>query len=155
MSSNKQRREELKAERELKRQKLASEKKQRKFNRLEKEGAVCDPTQLTTDGSYDRPDYVGRGYYIDIPFTCKDCGKEEIWTAPQQKWWYEVAKGGVWTTARRCRDCRRIARQKKAEAQRVAKENTARNRLRKHKSAPHKYRSPTPQGGTGKPPESH
>lgn len=144
MSSNKQRREELKAERLQKRQIQANEKKKRKFDQLEKEGAVCDPIQLAPDSSYSRPDYVDRGYYVDIPFTCKDCGKEEVWTAPQQKWWYEVAKGGVWTTSQRCRDCRRIARKKKAEAQRMAIENAARNLLRKHKSAPHRYPPPEP-----------
>lgn len=31
-------------------------------------------------------------YYVDKPFQCIDCGKEEVWTAEQQKWFYEVAK---------------------------------------------------------------
>jgi len=45
-------------------------------------------------------------YYINIPFVCRDCGTEEIWTAEQQKWWYEVAKGHIDSTAVRCRPCR-------------------------------------------------
>lgn len=49
-------------------------------------------------------------YYVDRPFTCRDCGREEIWTAAQQKWWYEVAKGSLYSTAVRCRDCRRARR---------------------------------------------
>lgn len=50
---------------------------------------------LRPDNSYSLPDYVTRGYYLDRPFTCKDCGKPEVWSATQQKWWYETAKGGV------------------------------------------------------------
>lgn len=74
---------------------------------------------LRPDNSYSLPDYVERGYYLDKPFTCKDCGKQEVWTATQQKWWYETAKGGVWTTATRCRACRRRERGRRDEARRV------------------------------------
>ena len=45
-------------------------------------------------------------YYLDIAFTCKDCGVEEIWKAESQKWWYEEAKGHTDSTAVRCRPCR-------------------------------------------------
>src|SRR5688572_29028998 len=31
-------------------------------------------------------------FYIDKPFRCRDCGKEEIWKAADQKWFYEEAK---------------------------------------------------------------
>lgn len=46
-------------------------------------------------------------YYIDKPFNCIDCGKSEVWTAHQQKWYYEVAKGSLYATAIRCRNCRK------------------------------------------------
>ncbi|MEH6578649.1 MAG: zinc-ribbon domain-containing protein [Amphritea sp.] len=45
-------------------------------------------------------------FYIDKIFTCRDCGSDELWTAKQQKWWYEVAKGHIDSTAVRCRKCR-------------------------------------------------
>lgn len=45
-------------------------------------------------------------FYEDKRFKCKRCGKEEIWTAKQQKWWYEEAKGDLETTAVLCRSCR-------------------------------------------------
>lgn len=28
-------------------------------------------------------------YYYDIEYECKDCDKKEIWSAQQQKHWYE------------------------------------------------------------------
>jgi len=89
-------------------------------------GEVVNTTALAPDGSYDVPDFVRRGYYVNRPFVCKDCGKAEVWTASQQKWWYEVAKGGVWTTASRCRPCRRKERERRDEARRVHLEGLAR-----------------------------
>ena len=45
-------------------------------------------------------------YYIDKPFVCRDCGKEEIWKAKDQKWYLEEAKGHSDATAVRCHACR-------------------------------------------------
>jgi hypothetical protein len=91
-------------------------------------GVSVDPGQLAPDGSYSRPDFVARGYYVDKPFECQHCGEPQTWTAAQQKWWYEVAKGGVWTTARLCRPCRRRERERREEARRVHLEGLARKR---------------------------
>lgn len=76
---------------------------------------------LRPTNSYGIPDFVQRGWYVDRPFRCKDCGKAEIWTSTQQKWWYEQAKGDVWTVAVRCRPCRRRERER-VEAARKARE---------------------------------
>lgn len=45
-------------------------------------------------------------YYIDRPFTCRRCGKREIWRAADQKWYYEVAKGHIDARAVECHACR-------------------------------------------------
>jgi hypothetical protein len=44
----------------------------------------------------------------------------------QQKWWYETAKGDVFTKAVRCRACRTKERARKAAARRVHLEGLAR-----------------------------
>ena len=46
-------------------------------------------------------------YYADYAFACQDCGSPAVWTAEQQKWYYEVAKGHIWAVAVRCRSCRK------------------------------------------------
>jgi len=46
-------------------------------------------------------------YYVDRPFTCRECGKEEIWRASDQKWYYEAAKGHIDATAVLCHACRK------------------------------------------------
>ena len=57
--------------------------------------------------------------YEDYPFRCRDCGKGEIWTARQQKRWYEEQGGEIETRATRCRSCRRKEHERKSEARRV------------------------------------
>ncbi len=64
-------------------------------------------------------------FYMDRPFRCKDCGVDEVWTAKQQKWWYEIAKGHIDSIAVRCRPCRKKERARKAEARRVHLEGIA------------------------------
>jgi hypothetical protein len=133
MKSNKQRRAELAAKREVKRKQAAKEKEAREAARRQlarksdaKLGIAVDTCALAHDNSYSIPDFVTSGYYVDIPFRCRDCGKNEVWTATQQKWWYEVAKGGRWTTAIRCRSCRRRERQRVAKSRSVHLEGIAR-----------------------------
>ena len=126
MKSGKQRRTEINTRRRLKtakRQAVAKEQ-ERRFRPM-----MVVPVKeelLAPNNSYGAPDFVRRGYYIDIPFRCVDCGKEEIWTGTQQKWWYEVAKGFVYSTAIRCRACRRKERDRRAEARQVHLEGMAR-----------------------------
>ena len=67
-------------------------------------------------------------FYVDKPFVCRDCGKAEVWTATQQKWWYEVAKGHIDSHAVRCRPCRRREQQRRAEARRVHMEGLAKKK---------------------------
>ncbi len=49
-------------------------------------------------------------HYVDAAFTCRDCGEEQVWTAKQQKWWYETALGPIDSRAVRCLPCRRARR---------------------------------------------
>jgi len=69
--------------------------------------------------SYGVPKFVERRFYVAVPFRCAGCGVAEIWTATQQKWWYEVAKGYVYSTAKLCRPCRRKEQERRDGARRV------------------------------------
>ena len=60
-------------------------------------------------------------FYVDIAFKCSDCGSDETWTGEQQKWFYEVAKGSLYATAKRCRECRkRLAEAKDLQQRQMA-----------------------------------
>jgi predicted RNA-binding Zn-ribbon protein involved in translation (DUF1610 family) len=47
-----------------------------------------------------------RIFYRDVEFTCKRCGRKEVWRAEDQQWYYEVAKGSALNEATRCHECR-------------------------------------------------
>ncbi|MCA1398882.1 zinc-ribbon domain containing protein [Bradyrhizobium sp. BRP56] len=89
---------------------------------------AVDTTRLAPSNSYSTPDFVLRGTYRPEPFICKDCGVAEVWTPLQQKWWYETAKGDVFTAAVRCRACRTRERVRKSAARRVHLEGLARKK---------------------------
>ena len=127
MKSNKQKRAELRARREA-RLLLTAQKAGLHARKL---GVPVDPDQLAPDDTHcnSRPDFAVRGYYVDQPFECRGCGEPQNWTAAQQKWWYEVAKGNVWTKARFCRPCRRLERARREEARRVHLGGLARKTL--------------------------
>jgi hypothetical protein len=74
---------------------------------------------LAPYNSYGEPDFVRRGFYQDRPFTCAQCNTPQVWKAWQQKWWYEVAKGYVDSTAKLCRPCRRREQARRTAARRV------------------------------------
>lgn len=98
-----------------KKDKFAAKREQRRLRQLNEEGrlvsgvelprgaVLADQSQQVPNNSYSPPP----DYYIDIEFTCRECGRHEVWTAKQQKWYYEVAKGLLYATAVRCRECRR------------------------------------------------
>jgi hypothetical protein len=87
-----------------------------------------NPSNLRPTNSYGTPDFVARGYYVDFPFKCKDCGSSEVWSPTQQRWWYEIAKGDVWTVATRCRSCRQRERARRTSARERAEAGMARKR---------------------------
>ena len=80
------------------------------YGRIIPEGAIpADLAQQSKNNSYSPPIY-----YVDQPFDCVDCRKSEVWTASQQKWYYEVAKGSIYGRAIRCRACRKKHRERVA-----------------------------------------
>lgn len=105
-----------------KKQKFAAKREQRRLNQLDEAGRLvggvelprgaipADPAEQVPNNSYSPPPE----YYLDIEFACKECGRKEVWTARQQKWFYEVAKGSLYATAVHCRECRRERKKQRA-----------------------------------------
>lgn len=85
-------------------------------------GAVpADVNELAHNNTVDR---LPR-FYADQVITCRACGIEELWPAERQKWWYEVAKGSIESTAVLCRACRGREKRRRDEARRVHLEGKA------------------------------
>jgi hypothetical protein len=72
---------------------------------MPKEAIPADMTKHAAHNSYS-PLF----WYQDCDFVCKDCGSSEVWTAEAQRWWYEEAKGPIYSRAVRCRACREARR---------------------------------------------
>jgi hypothetical protein len=117
MKSNKQRRAEIMARRDQRKARSIKSPARVCFGR---EALAIDATMFPASDSYRAPEFVVRGYYLPHPFKCKCCGKEEIWTAAQQKWWYEKALGNWSAVAVRCRACRGQERVRKVQARVVS-----------------------------------
>ena len=112
MKSGKQRRQEIKEKRRKKAEALIKVDAYSDIANMPQVGAIqADHKQLEHVNTYG----FLPNFYVDKPFVCRDCGAKEIWTAKQQKWWYEVAKGHIDSTAVRCRRCREIIKREKAK----------------------------------------
>ncbi len=116
MKSGKQRRAEIK---KLRKQKAASHKE---VNRFDLSCKPADAVMANIEALQHNPRAAYTQmplFYVDVPFTCKDCGSNELWTARQQKWWYEIAKGSIDSTAVRCRSCRKKENIRKEKARKT------------------------------------
>lgn len=148
MKSGKQRKKELvvaRAQRKA-RERLAKVEAMRTQRPVE--SAPVNPELIAPFNSYGAPQWLQRGYYLDLPFTCRDCKAEEVWTATQQKWWYEVAKGYAYSGPTRCRACRRKVREARAENARRSAEGRER-KLRQDaakRAAADRHRTPHGRG---------
>jgi len=69
-------------------------------------------------------------YYRDTWFACKDCGERDLWTAKQQKRWYEEQGGEIEAVAVRCRVCRRKEKSRREIARKVHLDGLARKGAR-------------------------
>ncbi len=127
MTSGKQKRQQLKLDRQSKTEKKAAQLKLKlaairaQYMDHAVDQSVLPVGKSLINGCYlhSAPEFIRRGTYLPMHFVCRDCGKDEIWTAAQQKWWYEVAHGDLYSVAVRCRPCRRQEKRRKAEARRV------------------------------------
>lgn len=111
MKSNKQRRAEIKAHRLARAARLEAELRapDRRGGALLRAPGM-EPADLEVLGRHNNTYGTLPTHYLDRAFTCRDCGAEEVWTAKQQKWWYEVVHASIESRAVRCLACRRARR---------------------------------------------
>jgi hypothetical protein len=61
-------------------------------------------------------------YYQNIPYSCAGCGRKGIWTAEQQKRYFETQKGNIYNKPKWCFECHFKRMQNK-----IAEHGTAHN----------------------------
>lgn len=126
MKSNKQRRLEIKARRRKRAEALkVASFKASYFRPLY--SVAADHSELAHNNTYGPLPL----FYVDKPFSCQNCSAEEVWTAKSQKWWFEIAKGNIDSTAIHCLSCRtRIRKEKEQQKAHMAE-------MAKQKPHPH------------------
>ncbi len=112
MKSDKQRRNEIRARRLERAVRLHGLGRTAPLHRLPLGSVAVDPSALAHNNLILPPPQ----FYVDRHFVCRDCGSHELWTAKQQRWWYEVMKGSLDSIAVRCRHCRIKERERVADA---------------------------------------
>ncbi|MES2931876.1 MAG: zinc-ribbon domain containing protein [Pseudomonadota bacterium] len=115
MKSGKQRKQEI------------MDKRRGRLSRAAKTGINATPYLLPRGAIFSNTTLLSETYpysclplfYEDRAFNCRDCGIAQIWSAKQQRWWYEQARGHIDSVAVRCRHCRQVEGQRKTEARRI------------------------------------
>jgi len=51
-----------------------------------------------------------RQWYVDAVFVCRDCGKEFVFSANEQRFWYEDRQFFIESLPKQCIDCRKAER---------------------------------------------
>jgi hypothetical protein len=51
-----------------------------------------------------------RHWYVDAAFICSDCGREFVFTAGEQRFWYEDRRFWIDSLPKRCAACRKAGR---------------------------------------------
>ncbi|MBK8206412.1 MAG: zinc-ribbon domain containing protein [Planctomycetes bacterium] len=64
-------------------------------------------------------------YYEDQTKTCLQCGSNFVFSAKEQKYWYETLSFHQWSLAIRCRECRRKRRTEAAVHRQVSRSKAA------------------------------
>ena len=118
MKSNKQRRAEIRAHRLARAARLEAELRgadPRFFPAMRTPGVVPADAALLARLN---PWWMGTipSFYLDQTFNCNRCGETSVWTARQQKWWYEDVHGRLDSRAVLCLVCRRAQRAERAAA---------------------------------------
>jgi hypothetical protein len=88
------------------------EREKKRIKNLEKEGRIIKGVEIPKDVLPSDPDsqkhgggYSAKFFYKDIHYTCEGCGKKEVWTAQQQKKYFEIQKGNIYNEPKWCYDC--------------------------------------------------
>jgi putative zinc ribbon protein len=90
---------------------IKANREEKRVAKLKKEGRIVKDVEIpegvlaADSDAQNSSGFSTKFYYKDIQFTCAGCGKEEVWTAPQQKRYFETQKGNIYNEPKWCYDC--------------------------------------------------
>ena len=101
---------------------IKRKREERRLAKLQKEGRLVKGVEIPENALAANPDAQNnqggcstKFYYQDIHYTCAGCGRPGVWTAQQQKKYFEVQKGNIYNEPKWCYKCH-SSRMKNKEA---------------------------------------
>jgi hypothetical protein len=91
---------------------IKRKREEKRIAKLKKEGRIVKGVEIPQGALAADPDnqnhgggYAAKFYYKDIYYTCAGCGRKEVWSAAQQKRYFEVQKGNIYNKPKWCYEC--------------------------------------------------
>jgi len=136
MKSGRQRREEIKGQRNSETQSATRRKQSRARRRVPWETCRWTSRLSRRTRATARLRLLCAAIIRTLLFVVVAVAKRRSGQRTQQKWWYEVAKGYVYSNAKFCRPCRKRERARREEARRVYFEGIGRKRQKEQQRFP-------------------
>jgi hypothetical protein len=99
---------------------IKRKREEKRLAKLQKQGRLVKGVEVPKSALAANPDaqnhhggYSAKFYYQDIHYTCVGCGTHEVWTAQQQKRYFEAQKGNIYNEPKWCYKCRSKRMQEK------------------------------------------
>jgi len=104
---------------QISKNRIKAKREEKRVAKLKKEGRIVKGVEIpkgVLPANPDKQNHSGlsaKFYYKDIEFTCAGCGKKDVWTAEQQKRYFELQKGNIYNDPKWCYKCHQKRIQKK------------------------------------------
>ncbi|MDD5070897.1 MAG: zinc-ribbon domain containing protein [Candidatus Omnitrophica bacterium] len=101
---------------------IKKKREEKRIDKLKKAGRIVKGVEIPERALAANPDkqncgaeYAVKLSYQDIQYICAGCGKEGVWSAEQQKKYFETQKGNIYNKPKWCYECRHKRIQDKHE----------------------------------------
>jgi hypothetical protein len=90
---------------------IKRKREEKRLAKLQKEGRLVKGVEIPKNALAANPEaqnhsgYSAKFYYRDMHYTCAGCGRPGVWTAQQQKKYFEVQKGNIYNEPKWCHKC--------------------------------------------------
>jgi len=103
---------------------IKQKREKKRMAKLEKAGRLVKGVEIPEGALAGDPDkqvggegFAAKYFYLDIIYVCRGCGRKGVWTAAQQKRYFEVQKGNIYNEPTWCYECHADRMKKKEAAQ--------------------------------------
>ena len=103
---------------------IKQKREKKRLLKLEKAGRLVKGVEIPEGALPGNPDeqvgaegYAAKFHYVDIAYVCRGCGRNGVWTAAQQKRYFEIQKGNIYNEPTWCHRCHINRMEKKAASQ--------------------------------------